>query len=112
MGQVFRKHGKSKTPQYCAFYDARKRSIEYSLPFDIEPEDIIIPETCPVLGVKLVSGGPRDNAPSLDRVIPELGYTRGNIRVISFRANRIKSDARIIDLEAVIKYIREATCDI
>lgn len=57
--------------------------------------DIIIPETCPMLGIKLEFGfdkqGGNFNSPSLDRIIPELGYTKGNVMVISKRANMIKT---------------------
>lgn len=108
-GQLYRKHGKSKTVQYCMFYDARKRAIERGLPFRISPEDIRIPDVCPVLGVPLVLVGPRDNRPSLDRIVPEKGYTLDNIRVISFRANRIKSDASLSELKAVMRYVEEGS---
>ena len=94
------------------FYDARKRALANDLPFSIEPDDIIIPAICPVLGIDMMAGGPRDNVPSLDRIIPSQGYVPDNIRVISFRANRIKSDATASELRAVLKYVEAATCDI
>lgn len=103
-GGLFRSHGKSKTPQYVMFYDARKRAIARGLPFTITPEDIVIPEFCPVIGVRLTDRGPRDTRPSLDRVAPGKGYTPENVRVISFRANRIKSDATPDELRAVLAY--------
>lgn len=108
-GGLYRKHGLSKTAQYTMFYDARKRSIALSLPFDIAPDDIVVPAECPVLGIPLVQGGDRNSAPSLDRVIPSLGYTKGNIRVISFRANRLKSDATLDELRRVLAYV-EGSC--
>ena len=45
-------------------------------------------------GVELLFGAGRNNPdnPSLDRVVPELGYVRGNVRVISYWANRLKCD--------------------
>lgn len=86
------------------FYDARKRAISLNLPFNIEPEDIVIPEICPVLDITLSAKGSRNNRPSLDRKIPELGYVIGNIFVISFRANRIKSDASPFELRRVLEY--------
>lgn len=110
-GQLYRKHGKSKTPEYCMFYDARKRAQLLGLPFSIEPEQIVIPSYCPVLGIALQSRGPRDNRPSLGRIIPDRGYVPTNIRVISFRANRIKSDASATELRAVLEYVEAASCD-
>lgn len=103
-GQLYKKHGKSKTPEYCMFYDARKRALAVGLPFSIEPSDIVIPKLCPVLGIPLLTSGSRDNRPSLDRVIPSRGYVPDNIHVISFRANRIKSDASVNELRAVLAY--------
>ena len=103
-GQLYRKHGLSKTAPYLMFYDARKRAQKFGLPFDISPEDIEIPTHCPVLGVEL-NTGPREAAASLDRVKPEAGYTKGNIRVISFRANRLKSDATPAELRLVLNYV-------
>lgn len=91
------------------FYDARKRAISNGLPFSITPQDIAIPALCPVLGIQLEKGGSRDSAPSLDRIIPKDGYTKINIRVISFRANRLKSDASPNELRAILKYMEDCT---
>lgn len=102
-GSLYRTHGKSKTREYSMFYDARKRAFSLGLPFGIEPEDISVPDRCPVLGL-LLDGSCRDRKPSLDRVVPSLGYVKGNVRVISFRANRIKSDATADELRAVLSY--------
>ena len=103
-GQLYRKHGLSQTAPYTMFYDARKRAAALDLPFLIEPEHIVIPERCPVLGFLLTTKGQRDTRPSLDRIIPSLGYVPSNVRVISFRANRIKSDATPDELRAVLAY--------
>jgi hypothetical protein len=91
------------------FYDARKRAIALSLPFEIEPDDIFVPDVCPVLGIPMAQGGARNNTPSLDRFIPALGYVKTNIRVISFRANRLKSDANIEEMRRVLAYM-EGSC--
>lgn len=78
---------------------ARKRARLRGLEIAIERDDIIIPNTCPVLGIPLIIGGPRsDHSPSLDRIYPASGYVRGNVRVISDRANRLKSDRAASDL--------------
>ena len=76
-------------------YGARARSKQKDLPFNIEEIDIMIPTICPVLGIPISpgEGKPRPNSPSLDRIIPEKGYVKGNIVVISSKANTIKSDA-------------------
>ncbi len=83
---------RDRNPEYQLLRGARKRAEAKGIPFDLSVEDISIPSHCPVLGMPLVfaTGQPRDNSPTLDRVVPELGYVRGNVAVISFRANTIK----------------------
>lgn len=71
---------------------ALQRAKRFGLPFDLTEDDIEIPEVCPVLGVPLQRGH-LDYAPSLDRTIPERGYVRGNVIVVSALVNRIKSNA-------------------
>jgi|APCry1669189440_1035222.scaffolds.fasta_scaffold17672_2 hypothetical protein len=97
---------------YLMWSRAKKRAEEKDLPFDIEVSDIIIPDVCPVLGIKFSVSkngkGPGDTSPSLDRIDGNLGYTKGNIKVISFKANRIKSDANVGDVEKVLIYMKSA----
>ena len=76
---------------------------------EIYPED----ESCPVLGIDLVWGdktkshrGPRMNSPSLDRLVPDLGYIRGNVNWISMRANYIKQDASPEEIHDVGNWLK------
>lgn len=87
---------------------ARKRAVELGLPFNITEDDICIPSHCPVLGVELIIG--RDNpgnSPTIDRVKPDAGYVKGNVIVISHKANTIKSDATYDEIQCVANYVRE-----
>lgn len=90
---------------------AKSRAYHKDLPFDITPEDIKIPTHCPVLGIPLFAGQGKmgDNSPSLDRKIPERGYVKGNVWVISNRANRIKNDATAAELQRVAEAVLQAT---
>jgi hypothetical protein len=94
-------------PEAGMVFKARQRAKQLGVPCTIKRSDIVIPEMCPVLGVRLVKGrgGPCDSSPSLDRIIPSLGYVPGNVRVISQRANRIKNDATSLELRLVASYI-------
>ena len=91
------------------FYRARRRAREKNIYFDLEPEDIVIPDFCPILGHRLepsnVQGGAY-NSPSLDRINPKKGYTKDNIQIISCRANNIKGDATIEEIEKLIRWSR------
>ena len=93
-------------PRTVMLATARTRAKRDKVPFSLQKEDIIIPEFCPVLGIPLKVGDRKshDNAPSLDRKIPNLGYTKDNVVVISYRANRIKNDATPEELQKVLQY--------
>lgn len=95
------------------FNCTKSRAKRNKIPFNIDITDIIIPEFCPVLGIKLerATGQPSDNSPSLDKLIPELGYIKGNVRIISWRANTLKRDAKTYELELVIKYMKDNNCN-
>lgn len=45
----------------------------------------------------------------LCRKVPALGYVKGNVFVISFRANRIKTDASVTEIAALLAYMQEGT---
>lgn len=102
-------------PGMYLFYNAKARARNKDVPFDIVYEDILpIPEFCPVLGIKLdlKPAGRRgfyDHSPSLDRIVPAKGYVKGNIRVISNRANCIKRDATPEELRKIADYIERET---
>ena len=74
---------------------ARRRAKVDGLSFDITKDDIVIPTHCPVLDVPLVRARGRltPNSPSLDRIVPVLGYVKGNVTVLSMKANTMKNNA-------------------
>lgn len=94
-------------PELSHYHATRLRAQKHGIPFDLLPEDVIVPERCPVLGIPFVRGTKTlcDGSPTLDRMIPSLGYVRGNVTVISARANRIKSDASLAELRRVLRYV-------
>lgn len=85
---------------------AKARATKAGVPFALATDDITIPFACPVLDIPIIvgSGKPTDNSPSLDRVVPALGYVRGNVLVISNRANRIKNNATVPELRMVADF--------
>ena len=88
---------------------AKTRAAVKGLQFNLHYEDVSIPNLCPVLRIPLIpsEGILSDNSPSLDRLIPYLGYTKGNVKVISMKANRIKTDATSSEIEAVLTYVKK-----
>lgn len=91
--RAYLRRRRMEVPGYALFDRARKRAQSRGLDFNITRENIIIPDVCPALGIALILGSKRGpGSPSLDRIDPSLGYIVGNIRVISDRANRLKSN--------------------
>lgn len=87
---------------------ARIRAEKLGIDFDITSEDVDIPDVCPVFGTPLVWTNKLSNdTPSLDRLVPSKGYVKGNVAFISMRANRLKSDASVEDLERILEWIKE-----
>lgn len=84
-----------------------------NIPFDLSKEDIVIPDICPVLGIalKVNSGKVGPDSISLDRLIPELGYVKGNVMVISHKANTIKNNATLEELEKLVDWLKELSND-
>lgn len=89
------------------FTQAKARAKRTNRSFNIEKKDIILPECCPIFGVKLMTNKKHcePNSYSLDRVDSSIGYIKGNIQVISHRANQIKNDATLDELKLLVNYL-------
>ena len=95
---------------------AKQRAKQGNLSFELETEYLksIFPNDglCPVFKIPLEWGGDsneRDNSPSLDRIVPELGYVEGNVVWISNRANILKRDATWEELQQVAEWLKSVT---
>lgn len=79
---------------------ARSRAAKKGIPFELQESDINVPECCPVFGT------PFDNDESIDRMEPSRGYVPDNINIISLRANVVKGNATLEELEAVVAWMK------
>lgn len=89
---------------------ARIRAKKHGLEFDLTEEDLgCIGTHCPVLGIPYnlaACHATKDYSPSLDRIDNAKGYIKGNVQVISWRANRLKSNGTIEEFEKIAAYLR------
>ena len=101
--------GCRKNPVSYILWRIKATAKKYNIPFNLTHEDIVVPDYCPVLGIPLVIGDAtaHGESPSVDRIIPKLGYVKGNITIISHRANTIKSDATSSELGKVLDYVKK-----
>lgn len=85
---------------------ARQRAKAKGIPFNLVTADIHIPDLCPALSIPLgvTPGKLTDSTPTLDRIYNFMGYVRGNVIVVSWRANRIKNNADIHELRALADF--------
>lgn len=98
---------RTETPEKHIWSAAKYRAKSFGLAFDISIEDIRIPQFCPVLGIELGplgGNGRNDNAPSIDRINNSKGYIRGNVIIISHRANCLKRDATLLEMQRMADF--------
>lgn len=97
--------------------NARNRARDKNLPFDIDREYVrsIVVSHCPVFGIPLEWSARRGkgqgalaNSPSLDRIDPTKGYVKGNVWIISQKANSIKNNATHEELKLVTDAVGRA----
>lgn len=86
---------------------SKKRAKSDGIEFTLSPDDIVVPTHCPVMGCELrFEKGISDHQPSLDRVDNSLGYVPGNVRVISWRANYLKKNLTLEQMELMLAYMK------
>ena len=102
-----------RDPRKAVFKSVRDRARARGMEFNLEINNFEIPLLCPILGIPLKSnmGANRgqglkikDASPSVDRIDNSRGYTKDNIVIVSYRANRIKSDATIEELRRIVEF--------
>lgn len=96
----------------------KSRAKKSRTPIDIEEADFDhLPTHCPILGVPLRYGGngkgrQDDNSATIDRIDNSKGYVKGNVLIVSWRANRLKNDANAEELLRLGRfYQRDSTSD-
>lgn len=89
---------------------AKSRALKTGIDFDLTVEDITpLPTHCPVFGIELKrsSVDDRDASYTIDRFDNDRGYVRGNGIVISWLANRLKSDGTAAQHARIAQWMRE-----
>jgi hypothetical protein len=80
-----------------------KAKSRTTVPFDITEDDFANTGFCPVFGTSYQIGTPY--AMSIDRIDSQLGYTKGNVQLMSRRANTMKNNATKEELKAFARWI-------
>jgi hypothetical protein len=88
-------------PQYLIWYRAKSNAERRKLEFNLELEDIIIPQKCPYLNIEITTNFNDLKEPnyfSIDRIDSTKGYVKGNVQIISLLANTMKNNATMEQL--------------
>lgn len=107
----YRDRTRNTNPQSIMIRMSRCRAKKIGVEFTLTATDIIIPHECPILNIPLffTKGKVTHNTPSIDRINNNKGYTPDNIQIVSTRANKLKNDATIEELELLIEHMRRIT---
>jgi hypothetical protein len=107
----YRQQRHAQKPWTTMASTSKRRARDEGVPYNISADYIesIWPadNLCPVFGVEFTiskKGQTRDQSASLDRIVPELGYTTGNVIVVSLKANRMKNNGTVEDLGRVFNF--------
>jgi hypothetical protein len=91
------------------FYHAQARAMRRGLEFAISLDAILATcgSHCPILGIELEWAASKrtDHSPTLDRLDNAQGYVLGNVLVMSWRANRLKSDGSAQELRMIADFV-------
>ena len=91
-----RREWADKNVEKRMFKNVKSRATREAVLFNIQLSDIVVPSKCPILNIEFKHdnrGNAKYNSPSLDRIDNSKGYIKGNVQVISYRANTMKGDA-------------------
>lgn len=105
----YKRELKRRNPVGYMVWHLRAQAKRNGIPFNLTKEDIVIPEFCPVLNIPLQmnDGYSQSNSLSVDRLIPELGYVKGNISIISHKANTMKNTATLQELKNLVQWLEK-----
>lgn len=97
----------TRDPRKVLLNSAKKRAKDNNLEFNLELNDIVLPEYCPILNIKMQFNKKfaMDNSYSIDRIDSNKGYLKDNIQIISFKANTIKNNSTIKELKMVYDFL-------
>lgn len=108
--KVYQEKYRKGIPIDIRYRKLQQRAKAKGIPFDVDPEHLesLWTGVCPVFGFDLELNVDRGNpkAAEVDRIDPKEGYVKGNVTWLSARANRIKSDASLEELERIVEWLK------
>jgi hypothetical protein len=93
--------------QRAKFYAKKANATRIGWEWDIQFGDVVWPTHCPILGIELdyFAEYRKEESPSFDRMDTSKGYVKGNVVILSWRANRIKNDGTAEEHRRIAEYL-------
>lgn len=114
--EEFRKYRRrlhSKDPIGGLYRGTKSRARVRGISFTITLEDLELDGCCQCCGREMFvteeKGYQKPHSPSLDRLIPKLGYIPGNVNVICWRCNDVKRNSTLDELRTVVAWLERMT---
>jgi hypothetical protein len=109
-GRVEAARFRLRNPEKLLLTRARGRARQLGLEFDLAVDDLRpLPSVCPALGIPLTPPGGGGASLSIDRIDNTRGYVRGNVVIVSLRANRLKNNATVDELVKIARFYEALT---
>lgn len=101
------KRWRNSRPEQIILYNARRSAKIRNQECTLTLEDIIIPKNCPICNVLLTIQTKNKDSASIDRIDNSKSYIPGNIGIICWGCNKLKSNASLEHLQAIVRYMEE-----
>lgn len=91
-----------------SFFTRKKQNAKNTKwDWNITMSDLLWPSHCPILGIELdwFAEKRQENSPSIDRIDSNIGYEKGNVCIISWRANRIKNNGTKEEHQLIVDFL-------
>lgn len=94
--------------QRLKFSRKKANAIKVGYSWTISFGELTWPTHCPILGLELdyFAETRQENSPSFDRIDSNRGYDKGNVIIVSWRANRIKNDGTAEEHKKIAEYLQ------
>lgn len=89
------------------FRNKKAQAKQVGWEWGLEFGDVVWPTHCPILGMELdyFTETIAENSVSFDQIVAGKGYIKGNVHIISWRANRIKNNGTAKEHRMIADYL-------
>lgn len=108
--QEYQKNLREVNPVHALYINLKSAAKQKKLEFSIDESDIRVPIMCPIMQIPLKFNNKvhKNDSPSVDRIDTSKGYIKGNIAVISYKANTCKNNLTLEEVRRLLQYMEQS----